>query len=81
MFHQRLSDSFTTEVCGFTVNNVLKGTLIFKVTADASGTASYQSIAHVLQTMTNQANDKVVYVDNSGRDAWSDGGVLHPMAL
>jgi len=28
VFHQRLSDSFTTEVCGFTVNNVLKGKLL-----------------------------------------------------
>ena len=78
VFHQRLNESFTTQVCGFSVNNVLKGTVIFKTTFDASGTASYQSIAHVVQTMTNQANDKVVYLDNSGRDAWSDDGVLNP---
>ena len=60
------------------VNNGLKGTLIFKTTVDATGTASFQSEAHVLQTMTNPVNGKVVHLDNSGRDAWSDGGVLNP---
>jgi hypothetical protein len=75
--HQRLSDSFTTEVCGFTVNNVIKGMVTFKTTVDAAGTASYQSEAHVVQRMTNPVNGKVVYLDNSGRDAFSDGGVLN----
>ena len=78
VFHQRLRDSFSTQVCGFTVNNVLKGTLTFKTTVDASGIASFQSEAHVVQTMTNPLNGKVVHLDNSGRDAWSDGGVLNP---
>src|SRR4051794_38802039 len=76
--HQRLNDSFSTNVCGFTVNNVIKGIVIFKTTVDAAGIASYQSEAHVVQMMTNPVNDKVVYLDNSSRDAFSDGGVLNP---
>jgi hypothetical protein len=76
--HQRLSDSFTTEVCGFTVNNVINGMVTFKTTVDAAGTASYQSEAHVVQRMTNPVNGKVGFLDNAGRDAFSDGGVLNP---
>src|SRR6476619_3341938 len=76
--HQRLSDSFTTEVCGFTVNNVINGMVTFKTTVDAAGTASYQSEAHLVQRMTNPVNGKVGLLDNAGRDAFSDGGVLNP---
>ena len=70
--------SGTVDDCGFTVTSVVVGTSTFKTTVDKSGTASYQSETHIVDTLTNVANGKVVYSDVAGRDAFSDGGVLNP---
>jgi hypothetical protein len=64
--------------CGFTVNSVIKGTNTFKVSFDKFGNASFQSEGHVVSTLTNVANGKVVHVDSAGRDAFSDAGVVNP---
>lgn len=64
--------------CGFTVNSVVRGTDTFQVFADRAGNLSFQNVAHVVSTLTNVANGKVVYVDSAGRDAWSDAGVANP---
>jgi hypothetical protein len=64
--------------CGFTVNSVIRGTNTFKVSFDESGNASFQSEAHVVSTLTNVANGKVVHVDSAGRDAFGDIGVVNP---
>src|SRR3954469_7569871 len=77
--HTKLNFSLTNiDQCGFTVNSVIRGTNTFKVTFDESGNASYQSEAHVVSTLTNVANGKVVHVDSAGRNAFSDIGVVNP---
>jgi hypothetical protein len=78
VLHFKVDFSGTAHDCGFTLTSVVQGTNTFKTTVDASGTASYQSEAHVVDTLTNVANGKVVYLDSSGRDSFSDGGVLNP---
>ncbi|WP_457101715.1 hypothetical protein [Microbacterium sp. P5_E9] len=79
VFHDKIDLSLKNiDQCGFTVNSIVKGTSTFKVTVDASGTQSFQHTAHVVSTLTNVANGKVVHVDSAGRDAWSDGGVENP---
>ena len=55
-----------------------RGTNTLKVSFDKSGNASFQSEGHVVSTLTNVANGKVVHVDSAGRDAFSDAGVVHP---
>ena len=55
-----------------------RGTNTLKVSFDKSGNASFQSEGHVVSTLTNVANGKVVHVDGAGRDAFSDAGVVHP---
>jgi hypothetical protein len=77
--HTKVDVSLTgIDVCGFTVDSVIRGTDTFKVVTDASGDLSFQDTAHVVSTLTNSANGKVVHVSNSGRDAFSDAGVLNP---
>ncbi|HEY2557495.1 MAG TPA: hypothetical protein VGI08_10335 [Diaminobutyricibacter sp.] len=79
VIHTKVNVTLTgIDQCGFTVNSVITGTDTFKITIDASGTASYQEESHVVSTLTNVANGKVVYVDSAGRNAFSDGGVLNP---
>ena len=56
----------------------VSGTNTLKVSFDKSGNASFQSEGHVVSTLTNVANGKVVHVDSAGRDAFSDAGVVHP---
>jgi hypothetical protein len=77
--HTKVNVSLTgIDQCGFTVNSVIRGTNTFKVTFDEFGDASYQSEAHIVSTLTNVANGKVVHVDSAGRDAFSDVGVVNP---
>jgi hypothetical protein len=64
--------------CGFTVNSGVQGTDTFQIFVDRSGNLSFQDVSHVTSTLTNVANGKVVYVDNAGRDAFSDSGVVNP---
>src|SRR5205085_7576620 len=65
------------DVCGFTVDSVVKGTDTFKVFLDGSGNVSIQDVSHVVSTLTNKANDKVVYVENASRDAFQPDAVVN----
>ena len=77
--HTKVNVSLThIDQCGFTVNSVIRGTNTFKVSFDKSGNASFQSTGHIVSTLTNVANGKVVHVDSAGRDAFSDAGVVNP---
>lgn len=77
--HSRVDVSLPgIDQCGFTVNSVVRGTDTFQIFVDPSGNLSFQDVAHITSTLTNVANGKVVYVDQAGRDAWSDTGVVNP---
>ena len=76
--HTMVNVSLTGIDCGFTVNSVIRGTNTFKVSFDESGNASFQSEAHIVSSLTNVENGKVVHVDSAGRDAFSDVGVVNP---
>jgi hypothetical protein len=72
VFHTQVSVSLTNiDVCGFTVDSVVQGTDTFEVFFDQSGNASSQDQTHVVSTLTNEANGKVVRVAQSGRDRTS----------
>src|SRR4051794_10530330 len=76
--HTKVNVSLTNiDQCGFTVNSVIRGTNTFKVSFDKLGNASFQSEGHIVSTLTNVANGKVVHVDSAGRDAFSDAGVVN----
>ena len=66
------------DVCGFTVDSVVQGTDMFQVRVDASGNIAIQDLSHVVSTLTNTANGKVVHVANAGRDAFTPDGVVNP---
>ena len=69
VFHTKVNVSLTNiDVCGFTVDSVVQGTDTFEVFFDKSGNASSQDQTHVVSTLTNEANGKVVHVAQSGRD-------------
>jgi hypothetical protein len=57
------------DVCGFTVDSVVQGTDTLQIFTDASGNVRLQDESHVVSTLTNEANGKVVYVDNASRDS------------
>ena len=78
--HTKVNVSLTNiDVCGFTVNSVVQGTDTFQVFVDSAGNMFFQDVSHVVSTLTNQANGKVVYVANAGRDRFtSDAGVVNP---
>jgi hypothetical protein len=79
IFHSRVDVSLTgIDVCGFTVDSVVQGTDTFEIFVDKSGNTSYQDVSHVVSTLTNVENGKVVHVANASRDAFSDTGVLNP---
>ena len=65
-------------VCGFTVDSVVQGTDTFQVRVDASGNVAIQDLSHVVSTLTNTANGKVVYVEQSDRDRYQPNGVVNP---
>ena len=53
------------------MDSVVQGTDTFKVFFDRFGNVSIQDVSHVVSTLTNVANGKVVHVDSAGRDAFS----------
>jgi len=79
VFHTQVNVSLPgIDQCGFTVDSVVRGTDTFQIFVDRSGNVSFQDVAHVVSTLTNVENKKVVHVDSAGRDAFSDSGVLNP---
>jgi hypothetical protein len=77
--HTKVDVSLTNiDQCGFTVNSVIQGTATTQVFLDRSGNVEVQNVSHVVSTLTNVANGKVVYVDNANRDAFTPEGVLNP---
>lgn len=67
------------DVCGLTVDSVVQGTDTFQVFFDSSGApATIQDLSHVVSTLTNEANDKVVHVENAGRDRFDAAPVANP---
>jgi len=77
--HTRINLSFPNiDQCGFTVNSVVQGTRTFQVFVDRSGNVRVQDVSHVVSTLTNVANGKVVHVANASRDAFTPDGVVNP---
>lgn len=78
--HTKVDVSFDNiDQCGFTVDSVVRGTDTFQVFVDKAGNMTFQDVSHVVSTLTNVANGKVVYVDNASRDAFTgDSGVVNP---
>jgi hypothetical protein len=77
--HTKVNVTLTNiDVCGFTVNSVIQGTDTTQVFLDRSGNVAIQDQSHVVSTITNEANGKVVYVDNASRDAFTPDGVVNP---
>lgn len=67
------------DVCGFTVDSVIQGTDTFQVFFDRFGNPStIQDVHHVISTLTNQANGKVVHVEASGRDRFDAAPLVNP---
>ena len=56
------------DVCGFAVDSVVQGTDTFEVFDQSGNVSSMQDQSHVVSTLTNEANGKVVDVEQSGRD-------------
>jgi hypothetical protein len=76
--HTKVNVSLTgIDVCGFTVDSVVRGTDTFQVFVDKLGNVSIQDLSHVVSTLTNEANGKVVYVSNAGRDAFQPDPVIN----
>ena len=65
------------DVCGFTVDSVVKGTNTFQMFVDRFGNVSIQDVSHVVSTLTNEANGKVVHVEAAGRDAFQPDPVVN----
>lgn len=64
--------------CGFRVNSVVQGTDTTQIFVDRSGNVTIQDVSHVVSTLTNRANGKVVYVSNASRDRFTPDGVTNP---
>lgn len=70
--------SFTgIPMCGFTVDSHVQGTDNFRVIVDRAGNVSFQDEAHIVSTLTNEANGKVVYVEGDARDAFPQDPVVN----
>lgn len=79
VIHTQVNVSLTNiDQCGLTVNSLVKGTDTFQVFFDRSGNMMLQDVSHVVSTLTNVKNGKVVYVDNASRDAFGGPGVVNP---
>jgi hypothetical protein len=78
-FHQQVNESLTDiPQCGFTVDSHVQGTLAFQMFLEASGNVFIQNESHVVSTLTNVANGKVVYVENASRDAFTATPIVNP---
>jgi len=76
--HTKVNVTLTgIDVCGFTVDSVVQGTDTFKVFFDRFGNVSIQDVSHVVSTLTNEANGKVVHVEAAGRDAFQPDPVVN----
>lgn len=76
--HTQVNVSLTgIDVCGFTVDSVVTGTDTIETFVDQSGNVTIQNLAHVVSTLTNEANGKVVYVEGTGRDAFQPDPVVN----
>jgi len=80
VFHEQVDVSLPgIDVCGFTVDSRVQGTNTFEVFFDKFGNPStFQSTGHVVSTLTNAANGKVVYVEGTGRDRFDAVLVAQP---
>ena len=80
VFHEQVNVSLPgIDVCGFTVDSVVQGTNTFQVFFDKFGNpTTIQSTSHVVSTLTNEANGKVVYVEQAGRDKFDADLVVNP---
>jgi hypothetical protein len=77
--HTKVDVSFTNiDQCGFTVNSVVRGTDTFQIRVDRSGNVTIQDVSHVVSTLTNVVNHKIVYVANASRDLFTPDGVVNP---
>jgi len=77
--HTKIDLSFTgIDQCGFTVDSVVQGTDTVQVFVDRAGNVTVQDTSHVVSTLTNEANHKVVHVANASRDAFTPDGVANP---
>jgi hypothetical protein len=63
--------------CGFTVNSVVQGAITIQTFVDRSGNVTIQVVGHVVSTLTNQENGKVVHVSSASRDAFTPDGVVN----
>src|SRR6478735_304023 len=76
--HTKVRVSLThIDQCGFTVNSVVRGTDTFHIRVDRSGNVAIQDTSHIVSTLTNVANGKVVHVDSAGRDRFTPDGVVN----
>lgn len=74
--HSQVNVSLTgIDVCGYTVDSVIQGTATTQVWTNAAGDLRIQNEAHVVSTLTNEANGKVVHVEGTGRDSQPFGHV------
>ena len=80
VFHQQIDVSFNGfDQCGFTLDSVVSGTLTFQDFVDRGGNLTVeQDEAHVVSTLTNEANGKVVYVDAASRDRFDLAPIANP---
>ena len=80
VFHTQINGPLTNPInqCGFTVDSVVKGTVTYQTFVDASGNISIQDESHAVSILTNTANGKVVYVEQSDRDRYQPNGVVNP---
>jgi hypothetical protein len=80
IFHTQVDVSLPgIDVCGITVDSVIEGTNTFQVFFDQFGDpATFQSVTHVVSTLTNETNGKVVHVEAAGRDRFDAAPVVQP---
>lgn len=65
-------------VCGFTVDSVVQGTDTARGFVDNAGNFWVQDESHIVSTLTNEANGKVVHVEGSARDLFQPDPVVNP---
>jgi hypothetical protein len=79
VFHMQINQSIPNiDMCGFTIDSFVHGTLTSQVFFDGLGNvSSIQTESHAVSTLTNVKNGKVVYVENSGRDGFQPDPVVN----
>lgn len=64
-------------MCGFVFDIVAQGTFTSQTFTDQFGNVTIQNEAHVVSTMTNVANGKVVFLENSSRDRFQPSPIVN----